>query len=105
MTYGHRVRKVTPDGTITTVAGTGGEGFSGDGGPAINAELNGPDGLAFDAAGNLYIADTYNSRIRVVTKDGVINTIAGIGAPNSEGSYLGDGGLATNAQLHYPLPL
>ena len=101
-TYGHRVRKVTPNGTITTVAGTGGEGFSGDGGPATTAELNGPDGLAFDAAGNLYIADTYNSRIRVVTADGIIHTIAGTGVLNPSGGYSGDGGLATVAQLRYP---
>jgi trimeric autotransporter adhesin len=76
-----RVRKVTPDGTITTVAGTGAFGFSGDGGPATVALLNGPLGLALDRAGNLYIADSGNFRVRKVTPAGTISTaVSGIGA-------------------------
>ena len=63
----HRIRKVTPGGTISTYAGTGTEGFSGDGGPATAAHLDRPDGVALDSAGNLYIADLGNSRIRKVT--------------------------------------
>lgn len=98
-TYGNRVRKMTPDGIITTIAGTGMAGYSGDEGPATSAQLGGPDGLAFDAAGNLYIADTYNSLIRVVTTDGTIHTIAG--TPRLRGSS-GDGGPAATAQLNYP---
>jgi uncharacterized protein (TIGR03437 family) len=98
-TYGNRVRKMTPDGIITTIAGTGMAGYSGDEGPATSAQLGGPDGLAFDAAGNLYIADTYNSLIRVVTTDGTIHTIAG--TPGLRG-YYGDGGPAVLAQLNYP---
>ena len=65
-TGNNRVRKVGTDGTITTIAGTGVNGFSGDGGPATSAQLNGPQGVAVDPAGNLYIADTFNSRIRKV---------------------------------------
>jgi uncharacterized protein (TIGR03437 family) len=103
-TYGHRVRKVSPDGIITTVAGTGTAGVSGDGGPATSAQLNGPDGVALDAAGNLYIADVYNSRIRLVTPDGSINTIAGASASGPYG-YSGDGGPAVNAQLNNPWSL
>jgi uncharacterized protein (TIGR03437 family) len=76
-----RVRKVTPDGVIHTIAGTGVRGFSGDGGPATSAQLNSPYGLACDAKGNLYIADLGNARIRKVTPDGTINTIAGGGVP------------------------
>jgi hypothetical protein len=70
----NRVRKVTPDGTITTVAGTGTAGFSGDGGPAIAANLFAPYGLAMDGTGNLYIADSANLRIRKVTPTGIIST-------------------------------
>jgi uncharacterized protein (TIGR03437 family) len=70
----NRVRMITPDGTIATVAGTGTAGFSGDLGPAASAMLNGPYGLAIDSTGNLYIADTGNQRIRKVTPAGVIST-------------------------------
>jgi uncharacterized protein (TIGR03437 family) len=93
--HNYRVRKITPDGIITTVAGDGNAGYSGDGGPAANAELNGPVGLAVDGAGNLYIADTFNARIRMVSPSGSIRTIAGNGGPG----YSGDGGPATSAQL------
>jgi uncharacterized protein (TIGR03437 family) len=72
-----RVRKVTPAGVMTTVAGTGVQGFSGDGGPATAAQLNSPYGLTFDSAGNLYIADLGNARVRRVTPNGIITTVAG----------------------------
>ena len=85
------VRKVSPDGTISTVAGTGTPGYLGDGGAARSAWLNGPEGVAVDAAGNLYIADTFNGRIRRVGADGIITTAAGIG---STGVFSGDGGPA-----------
>ena len=72
-----RVRKVAPDGTISTFAGTGALGFSGDGGPADKAKLYLPNDLALDSAGNLYIADQGNDAIRKVTPSGVISTVAG----------------------------
>ena len=79
-TWNNRIRRVDPKGTITTIAGTGGRsGYSGDGGPAVEAQLGGPFGLAVDAAGNLYIADRWNDRIRRVGTSGIITTIAGIG--------------------------
>ncbi len=74
----NRIRKVTPAGVISTVAGNGSQGFSGDGGPATSAQLSGPESVAVDAAGNLFIADRYNDRIRKVTPDGIISTVAGI---------------------------
>ncbi len=92
------VRKIQPGGIITTVAGNGSSGYSGDGGPATAAQLNGPSGLAFDASGNLFIADAYNGRIREVSAGGLIGTVAGNGAPG----YSGDGGPATSAQISYP---
>ena len=72
---GNRVRRVSPDGIITTVAGNGVPGFSGDGGPASDAQLSRPGGIAADSAGNLFIADTYNQRIRKVSSDGIITTV------------------------------
>jgi trimeric autotransporter adhesin len=75
--FNNRVRKVTPDGTITTFAGTGATGFSGDGGPADKAKLFFPNDLAIDSAGNLYIADQGNDAIRKVNTSGIISTIAG----------------------------
>jgi sugar lactone lactonase YvrE len=93
----HRIRKVS-GGMVTTVAGTGLPGFSGDGGPATSAELNFPMSVALDSAGNLYIADTGNNRIRKVSTAGVIATIAGTGAAG----YSGDGGPAILAQLNTP---
>jgi hypothetical protein len=93
-------------GTITTVAGTGQRGFSGDGGPATAAPLNWPRGLAVDAAGNLYIADHYNHRIRKVSPDGIITTVAGSGGDSPDkGVSTGDGGLATEARLNGPFGL
>jgi sugar lactone lactonase YvrE len=94
----HRVRKVSTSGTITTVAGNGTPGFSGDGGPATNARLRPPTGVAVDAAGNLYIADIFNQRVRKVSTSGTITTVAGTGIYG----FSGDGGPATNARLAYP---
>ena len=94
----HRIRKVDATGTITTVAGTGERGFGGDGGPATEAQLRSPTGIAMDGAGNLYIADRINYRIRKVDLTGTISTIAGTG----ELGFGGDGGPATEAQLDFP---
>jgi sugar lactone lactonase YvrE len=94
----YRVYQVTPGGTLTLFAGTGGNGFSGDGGPATAAEVQ-PYGLAVDRQGNLYIADNGNRRVRKVNPAGTITTIAG----NGTSGNAGDGGLATKAQLHNPL--
>ena len=92
------IREVTPTGVITTFAGNGTAGYRGDGGPATSAELNGPIGLAVNAAGDLFIADHNNSVIREVTPAGTISTVAG----NGTGGYTGDGGNATNAELSGP---
>ena len=99
-----RVRKVSPDGIITTVAGTGVEGFSGDGGPATKARLAGALWLALDGAGNLYLSDSSHHRVRKVSPDGIITTVAGSGPTTSEapGDFAGDGGPATEARLYYP---
>lgn len=101
-----RVRKVVANsGSIVTVAGTGNPGYTGDGGPATNATLQGVRGIAIDGAGNLYIADRWNSVVRKVNfATGNITTVAGKGAPSYTGPFFaGDGGLATSAQLDYPL--
>ena len=95
-----RVRKVSGDGVITTIAGTGVSGYSGDGGPAKSAQLKAPTGLALDASGNLYVADYLDNRIRKISTDGVITTVAGRGDFNPP---LGDGGPAINAALAGPL--
>src|ERR1035441_1994423 len=87
-----RIRKVLPDGTVITIAGNGSGGFSGD------AQLSNPRGLAVDASGNLYIADSNNQRIRMVAPNGTITTFAG----NGSFSYSGDGGPATSAALAVP---
>ncbi|MGD1073075.1 MAG: hypothetical protein ABSB15_23395 [Bryobacteraceae bacterium] len=92
-----RVRKISADGTITTVAGNGNVGFSGDGGPAINAQLS-CRALAIDNAGNLYVSDAYNFRVRKVSPDGTITTVAGNGHPPNGGT-VGDGGPAIDAPL------
>jgi sugar lactone lactonase YvrE len=98
-----RVRKVDTNGIVTTVAGTGTGTYAGDGGAATNASLNGPSGVAFDASGNLYIADFWNNRIRKVDTNGIITTIAGNGVGNLlSDEFSGDGGAATNAQLGGP---
>ncbi len=93
-----RVRKVTPDGNIATVAGNGGTFFAGDGGPAVSSSLNRPQSVAVDSSGNLYIADTQNNRVRMVDSNGIITTIAGVGSAGSSG----DGGPAVKAQLAVP---
>ncbi len=98
-TGNHKIRKISAvNGIITTVAGTGVGSFSGDGGPAISAQLNNPTGVALDAAGNIYIADNRNFRIRMVSANGNIMTIAGKAASG----YSGDGGPATSASLKFP---
>jgi sugar lactone lactonase YvrE len=91
------VRKVDTNGIITTVAGNGTAGYSGDGGPATSANLNEPYAVAVDLAGNLYIADTLNERIRKVDTNGIITTVAG----NGSYGYSGDGGPATSAPLGF----
>ena len=96
--YSHRVRKVDTNGIITTVAGNGSAGYGGDGGRATQARLNRPIRVAADSAGNLYIADEFNQRIRKVDSSGIITTVAGNGAAG----YQGDGGPATQAQLFFP---
>ncbi len=94
-----RVFKVDAAGLLTVLAGNGFFGFSGDGGPAAEATLKGPKGVGFDAAGNVYIADTGNHRIRRVdAATGVISTVVG----NGQLGFSGDGGLAINARLSYP---
>jgi len=96
----NRIRKVNAvTGVITTVAGNGLAGFSGDGGPATSAELNFPDGVALDSMENVYIGDARNNRIRKLDVTiGVITTVAG----NGTAGFSGDGGLATNAELNFP---
>jgi hypothetical protein len=96
--YHYRIRKVDTNGVITTVAGNGTSGYSGDGNAATNAELNQPFGVSVDRLGNLFIADTVNQCIREVGADGIITTVAG----NGPAGYLGDGGPATNAELNFP---
>ena len=96
-TQNHRVRKVT-GGTISTVAGSGTAGFAGDGGAAGSAQLNLPFGVAVDAAGNLYIAEFGNNRVRKVAAGGTISTLAG----NGVSGYSGDGGQATSAHAQRP---
>ena len=94
----HQIRKMTQDGTISTFAGTGTDLTNGDGGPATQADIQAPRGLAFDAAGNLYFADYAANRVRKIAPDGIISTFAGTGA----GDESGDGGPATQASLNTP---
>jgi sugar lactone lactonase YvrE len=93
--YNHRVRRLAPDGSLTTVAGTGTPGFAGDEGPATAAPLNFPSGVAVDSQGNLFIADSLNHRVRRVGVDGVIRTVIG-GEPG------GGSGSEPAILLHYP---
>ena len=101
----HRVRKIDPNGILSTIAGIGSSsydgGYSGDGGPAVLAELNDPGAVAVDRFGNIYIADTGNNVVRKVDPGGIITTIAG----NGTRGYSGDRGLATQAQLNQPYDL
>lgn len=92
----HRVRKITPDGIITTIAGNGQAGFSGDGDSALNASLSQPEGIAVDRRGNVFIAEFNNHRIRKVSPAGIIVTVAG----NGTAGFSGDGGLASKASLN-----
>ncbi len=94
----NRIRRVSTSGVITTVAGTGVSGFSGDDGPATSAQLAGPSGVAVDTDGNLYVADTANQRVRKITTDGLIHALAGTGTSGESGN----GGPATSAQLERP---
>ncbi|HET7380671.1 MAG TPA: hypothetical protein VFJ24_11565 [Gaiellales bacterium] len=96
-TGNNRVRMISADGTIATVAGTGEAGYAGDGGVASQAVLNSPQGLAVDAEGNLYVTDSVNDRVRRIDLEGVITTIAG----NGEQGYSGDGGAATDAGISF----
>src|SRR5205823_790191 len=98
--YNFRIRKVDHvTGIITTIAGTGTAGFSGDGGPALQAQFNDCHGnIALDAAGNLYIPDTLNNRIRMLDTQGILTTVAG----NGKGGFGGDGGPAIDAQISHP---
>jgi sugar lactone lactonase YvrE len=97
----NRVRKINSAGIISTIAGTGTAGYSGDGGPATAAELHHPTGLAIDASGNIYVSDAGNNRVRKISSAGTISTIAG----NGTVGYTGDGAAATAAQLNYPTGL
>ncbi len=94
----NRIRKVDSAGIITTIAGTGTSGFSGDGGPATNAMIYGPTAITKDVAGNIYFSDAENVRIRKINTSGIISTIAGTGITG----FLGDGGPSTAAQIHEP---
>ncbi len=101
--FNQRIRKINTAGIITTIAGNGTAGFSGDGGPATAAELHNPYQITFDVAGNLYIADFDNNRIRMVNTAGIISTVVGTGTTGiGTGSYGGDGGQATLANLYAP---
>ncbi|HME08057.1 MAG TPA: hypothetical protein VKG25_13460, partial [Bryobacteraceae bacterium] len=98
--YINVIRRISPNGLVTTVAGTGSPGYSGDGGPAVGAAITQPTGVAIDAAGTLYIGDSGNYRIRAVSPAGVITTVAGVGnGPQTGYGFFGDGGPAKSAEL------
>ncbi|MDW3192036.1 MAG: Ig-like domain-containing protein [Cytophagales bacterium] len=97
----HMIRKVGTDNLVSQFAGTGSSGFSGDGSGAVSATLNFPSSIAFDDAGNAYIADDFNYRIRKVDASGNISTIAG----NGTQGFSGDGGAATSAMINRPISL
>jgi hypothetical protein len=99
--FHHRIRKVSPDGIITTVAGTGIAGFSGDGGAATSAQFERPIGLAIDHYGNLYVGATYNDRVRSISTAGIVTTIGG----NGLSGYEGDGVPATSTRITTPVGL
>jgi len=100
-TGNYRIRRISPEGIVSTVAGNGTKGFSGDGGPAIKAQLSDVVGISVNAGGDLFIADFGNHRVRVVKPDGVIGTLAGDGTCGKSG----DGGPAAAAELCYPAGL
>jgi hypothetical protein len=95
---GETIRTMSTNGIITRIAGLDGGGYSGDGGPALQAMLNGPSAVAVDSNGSLFIADTFNNRVRQITPDGQISTVAGTGSAG----FSGDGGAAALAQLSNP---
>jgi trimeric autotransporter adhesin len=104
---GNRIRKIDTSGIITTIAGTGRPGFTGDGGPAVAAQLDAPRGIAVDTVGNVYFIDIGNARIRRIDSEGVITTVAGSGAGTladrgTDRCFSGDGGAATQAHLCLP---
>jgi sugar lactone lactonase YvrE len=94
----HRIHKID-NGILTLIAGDGTQGYHGDGGAAVAAQLNHPKGIALDSSGNLYFADSQNHVIRKIDKQGIITTIAG----NNTAGYSGDCGIATAAKLNYPV--
>ena len=98
---GVRIRRVAPSGTIATVAGNATKGYSGDGGPAVNAQFNFPYAIAVDGKGNLYVSDTGNNTVRKISNQGIITTVAA----NGTRGFSGDGGPAASAQLAYPSSL
>lgn len=97
-TQNHRIRRIGTDGKIATVLGTGQPNFDGDGGPGDKAPIFYPEGVALDSAGNLYVADTFNHRIRKLSSLGIASTVVGNGTP----AFRGDGGQALGASLNYP---
>jgi trimeric autotransporter adhesin len=102
--WNNRIRKIAAGvvgGTITTIAGSGQGNYGGDGGAAVSAQFSDPSGAAVDNAGNVYISDLLNNRVRVVSPNGTINTYAG----NGVAGFAGDGGAATSAQLNQPAGL
>ncbi|HEX5000140.1 MAG TPA: hypothetical protein VFY29_18110 [Terriglobia bacterium] len=99
--FNHRIRKVTPGGMISTIAGTGKPGFGGDGGKAVSAQLNMPASLVIDGSGNLYFSDIGNNCVRKISTEGMISTVAGTGKPG----FSGDGLKANKGQLNNPGPL
>jgi sugar lactone lactonase YvrE len=97
----NRIRKINTLGTISTFAGNGSAGFSGDGGQATNAEIYLPTGMVLDQSGNLFFSDEFNNRIRMINSIGIITTVIGIGTPG----FSGDGGQATAAEIYQPYGL
>jgi len=100
-TGNNRVRRISPSGQITTVAGDGEEGYGGDGGPAVDASFDSISGVAVDGQGNLFISDTGNNRVRKVDAQGIVTTVAGTGDPGFDG----DGAVAAVARLNTPTGL
>lgn len=97
-TFNNRIRRIAPDGVISTVAGTGSGSYGGDGGPATSARLHWPHDVEVDGAGNVWIADSANHRIRMVSPDGIIRTVVGTGA----GGFNGDGRPGTETRINRP---
>lgn len=105
-TGNNRVRRLTADGKIATIAGNGNGAYDGDGGPATSASLNGPIGIAEDDAGNIYINESNSSAIRQIGSDGIITTVAGLTVPTGSsraGGFNGDGSPATKLQVNKPI--